>query len=146
MTRAIALILCGVLTGCTCKTLAFGTATKFALDVSQQSDKNIDVSLGYDRAEVAVIPAPKDVDANKDQDTYSVLGTFFVHYDNPFKADGDALRLNQFFATGKAATAAASTERFQEYFGHAAGVIASQRANTDAQLGVDALKKLGGVK
>ena len=123
-----ALVLGGALAGCT-KTLAFGTATKFALDVSQQADKTIDVSLGYDRAELASIPAPRDTDATADTDTYSVLGTFFVHYDNPWDADGDPLRLNQFFATGAAARAAANSARFRAYFGHSAGVIESQRTS-----------------
>jgi hypothetical protein len=123
-----ALVLCGALAGCT-NTLAFGTATKFALDISQQADKNIDVSLGYDRAEIASIPAPKDKDASATEDTYSVLGTFFVHYDNPFLPDGDPLRLNQFFATGAAARTAAQSPRFQAYFGHSAGVIEDKRTN-----------------
>lgn len=132
-----ALMLGGTLAGCT-KTLAFGTATKFALDVSQQADKNIDVSLGYDRAEIASIPAPKDRDANANEDTYSVLGTFFVHYDNPFNST-DPLRLNQFFATGAAAQTAAKSARFRTYFGHSAGVIEDQKANPAPSI-ADALK------
>ena len=132
-----ALVLCGALAGCA-KTLAFGTATKFALDVSQQADKNIDVSLGYDRAEIASIPAPKGKDASDEEDTYSVLGTFFVHYDNPFVAN-DPLRLNQFFATGAAARTAAQSARFRTYFGHSAGVIEDQKANPAPTI-ADALK------
>jgi hypothetical protein len=126
---AVAVALCVALAGCA-KTLAFGTATKFALDVSQQADKNIDVSMGYDRAELAAIPAPKDRDGDANTDVYSVLGTFFVHYDNPFLPDHDPLRLNQFFATGGAARTAAQSPRFRAYFGHTAGVIEENRANS----------------
>ena len=124
---AVGVALCCALAGCA-KTLAFTTATKFALDVSQQADKNVDVSLGYDRAELAVIPAPDNTDAGDHADTYSVLGTFFVHYDNPF-VTSDPLRLNQFFATGAAARTAAQSPRFRTYFGHSAGVIEDNRAN-----------------
>jgi hypothetical protein len=116
------------LAGCANR-LAFTTATKFALDVSQQADKNIDVSLGYDRAELAVIPAPEGADAEKTSDTYSVLGTFYVHYDNPF-ASKDPLRINQFFATGVAAQQAAKSPAFRRYFGRSAAVIQDNSVNS----------------
>jgi hypothetical protein len=107
-------------TGCT-KVVAFSTATKFGLDISQRADQTIDVSMGYDRIEIVSIPA-KEEDATKDgKDTYSVLGTFSVEYGNPFL--DEPLVLKQFFATGWAARKAARTEGFLEYFGKKTGQI-----------------------
>ncbi len=117
--------------GCT-NVLGFGTATKFGLDISQRADQTVDVSLGYDRAEIASIPAPKKADAKLDSeghaesDTYSVLGTFRVKYGNPFR---DApLVLHQLFATGSAARAAARDPSMQAFFGGQAHEIAEQKA------------------
>lgn len=118
-------------TGCT-NVLAFGTATKFALDVSQRADQTVDVSLGYDRAEIASIPAPKNVDStgasveNPGDDAYSVLGTFSVTYGNPF-VDSQPLVLDQFFATGWAARIAAKNPRMQAFFGREAHEIATKK-------------------
>jgi hypothetical protein len=106
--------------GCA-RTLAFGTATKFALDISQKADQTIDVSMGYDRAEIAAIPAPPGHATEAGEDTYSVLGTFYVTYGNPWL--DEPVRLNQFFATGMAAKKAAQSERFRRFFGQSAGVI-----------------------
>jgi len=106
--------------GCVTKNLAFTTATKFALDISQKADQTIDVSLGYDRAELACIPAP-ETDAKANEDTYSVLGTFYVDYGNPWT--NEAVHLNQFFATGWAASKAASNDRFQKFFASKAAAI-----------------------
>jgi hypothetical protein len=118
---APALLLLALTTaGCTPR-IAFGTATKFALDISQRADQTIDVSMGYDRAELAVVPSnEKHADASGN-DTYALLGTFHVSYGNPWL--DEPIRLNQFFATGMAARTAAKSERFQRFFGHAAGVI-----------------------
>src|SRR5260370_33531190 len=107
---AIPLIL---LFGCA-KSLTFGTATKFGLDISQRADQTIDVSLGYDRVEVVTIPAIEE-NATDQQDTYSVLGLFSVQYGNPWK--DEPLKLDQFFATGLAARKAANTPGFQQLFG-----------------------------
>jgi hypothetical protein len=101
--------------------LAFGTATKFALDISQQADQTVDVSLGYDRVEVATAPAPNK-NADETEDTYSLLGTFHVSYDTPW--GGDPLHLNQFFATGWAADTAAQNDAFRRFFAEKAGIIA----------------------
>ncbi len=105
-----------LLAGCG-HTLGFGTATKFGLDISQQADQTVDVTMGYDRAEVASIPAPKndDADAVKTQDTYAVLGLFDVRYGNPWT--DEALVLHQFFATGWAAHQAANDPNLQKLFG-----------------------------
>ena len=115
------------LTGCANR-LAFGTATKFALDISQRPDQTVEMTLGYDRAEVIVIPTytAKDnervaKDATARTDTYSVLGTFQVIHGNPFANQG--LIIHQFFATGRAAAVAAGTPGFQEIFGSEAGLI-----------------------
>ena len=86
------------LAGCVGKTLVFGTATKFALDVSQRPDQTVEVTMGYDRYEVASIPAVKE-DAVQEgaaktagKDTYSVLGIFSVSYGNPFSTEPLVLR------------------------------------------------------
>lgn len=119
-----ALLMALLLPGCA-NTLAFGTATKFGLDISQRADQMIEVSLGYDRVEVASIPAPTDDPANG-EDTYATLGIFDVRYGNPW-AD-QPLILNQFFATRWAARQAAQDPRFQEFFGKRAGEITGRRA------------------
>jgi hypothetical protein len=115
------------LTGCANR-LAFGTATKFALDVSQRPDQTVEMTLGYDRMEIIAIPTytAKDgerlaKDATKDGDTYSVLGTFQVSHGNPFAGQG--LVIHQFFATGRAAHRAAQDPGFQTIFGQEAGDI-----------------------
>jgi len=98
-------------TGCA-NTLGFSTATKFGLDISQQADQNIDVTMGYDRVEVASIPSPDKADAGKDDDTYSVIGIFNISYGGL----NDPLVLHQFFATGMAASDAASDPELQKVF------------------------------
>ena len=100
--------------------LAFSTATRFGIDVSQRSDQTVEMALGYDRGELVVIPA-QEVDASDTKDTYAVLGTFQVSYGNPFS--GRPLIIHQFFATGRAAIEAAKDPKFQEIFGTAAGDI-----------------------
>jgi len=112
-----------MLGGCA-KTLVFATGTTFGLDISQRPDQTINVTLGYDRAEIASIPAPQKADATKDDDTYAVLGIFNVHYGNPFR--GDPLTLHQFFATGLAAQEAAKRPQLREFFGKKAGEISRQ--------------------
>lgn len=112
--------------GCT-NVLSFSTATKFGLDIAQQADQTIDVSMGYDRAEVASIPVPKNEEATappKETDACSVLGTFKVKYGNPFR---EPLVLDQFFATGWAARAAAKNPVARNFFGKQAHDIASKR-------------------
>jgi hypothetical protein len=123
------------LTGCANR-LAFGTVTKFGLDVSQRPDQTVEMTLGYDRAEVIVIPTytAKDNerlarDATAHRDTYSVLGTFQVTHGNPFA--NQALIIHQFFATGRAAAVAAEHPGFQEIFGREAGLI-YKRGKEDA--------------
>jgi hypothetical protein len=86
--------------------LAFATATKFGLDISQRPDQTFEVTMGYDRTELASIPVPKRRDATADEDSYSVLGTFCVAYGNPFAeiiGQGKPLTISQRFATGMAA-------------------------------------------
>ena len=118
--------------------LAFGTATKFALDVSQRPDQTVEMTLGYDRMEIVLIPmyTVKDgerqaKDATEDFDTYSVLGTFQVSQGNPF-AD-QPLIIHQFFATGRAAVRAASDPAFQRIFGLEAGDIYKKGKEEAAQ-------------
>ena len=117
----LALSMTAALPACT-NTLAFGTATKFGLDVSQRPDQMMDVTMGYDRYEVVSIPA-QNVDARKDADTYSVLGIFSVSYGSPW---AEPLVLRQFFATGWAAQNVAGDPRFQKFFGHKSGEILQQ--------------------
>lgn len=119
----LAFIVPALCAGCTTKTLAFGTATKFGLDISQKADQTVDVTLGYDRGEIASIPVPKD-DASESEDSYSVLGFFRVRYGKIF--GGEPLRLNQFFATGWAARYAAEDSNLQSFFGSKAGEIARE--------------------
>jgi hypothetical protein len=119
-----------ILTSCSNR-LAFGTATKFGVDVSQRPDQTVEMVLGYDRAEVVVIPMPEAAkDATETKDTYAVMGTFQVKHGNPFT--GGALIIHQFFATGRAAVKAAQDPRFQEIFGTAAGDI-YQQGRVDAR-------------
>ncbi|MDA1273154.1 MAG: hypothetical protein O2960_03740 [Verrucomicrobia bacterium] len=104
--------------------LAFGTATKFGLDISQKADQTIDVTMGYRRAEMASIPVPGDADADGTQDVYSVLGRFTVSYGDPFKqGTNDGLHLRQFFATGMAARIAATNSDMRHAFGEAASKV-----------------------
>lgn len=115
-----------VLSGCT-NVLAFTTATKFGLDIAQRADQTVDVTMGYDRSEIASIPVPKkdeisDADANSD--AYSVLGTFWVRYDTPWGEQ--PLELDQFFATGMAARQAAKSPEMGKVFGRKAGCIAGK--------------------
>lgn len=113
--------------GCT-NVLGFGTATKFGLDIAQRADQTFDVSMGYDRAEIASIPAPENEEATESPtgktDAYSVLATFKVTYGNPWA--GKPLVLDQFFATGMAARKAAQTPALQGFFGKEAGDIAKK--------------------
>ncbi len=124
--------------GCS-NVLAFGTATKFGLDISQQADKTINVSLGYDRAEIASIPVPKKSDGsaclaeNKsgttcNTDAYSVLGSFSINYGNPWTLK--PFELNQFFATGMAARKAANNSVISGFFGKKSGEIANKTSGT----------------
>ena len=111
--------------------LGFGTATKFGLDIAQRTDQTIEVSMGYDRTEIASIPAPKREDANTGtsgadgDDAYSVLGTFRVTYGNPFS--DEPLVLDQFFATGWAARLAVQDPEMRKFFGREAHDIATKR-------------------
>jgi hypothetical protein len=114
-----------VLGGCGGKTLVFGTATKFGLDVSQRADQTVEVTMGYDRYEIASIPTEMhDAEQTSKKDTYSVLGIFSVSYGNPWT--GEPLVLRQFFATGWAARGAALKPAFQQFFGHKTGEIINQ--------------------
>ena len=126
--------------GCT-NVLAFGTATKFGLDISQQADKTINVSLGYDRAEIASIPVPKKSDgaaclanikpaAPCNTDAYSVLGSFSVNYGNPWPWGEKPFELNQFFSTGMAARKAANNSEISGFFGKKSGEIAKKTSGT----------------
>src|SRR5262245_28107771 len=99
--------------------LAFGTATKFGLDISQKPDQTIDVTMGYRRAEMASIPVAQTnqpiADAGDMDDAYSVLARFTVSYGDPWKqGPNDGLKLKQFFATGMAARKAASDANMQK--------------------------------
>lgn len=114
--EAVIVLLALVCLGGCAKTLVFSTATKVGLDISQRADQMIEVSFGYDRAEVASVPAPED-HASKDLDIYSVLGIFSVSYGNPFSTQRDPLTIHQFFATGEAAKKAARTPGLQDLFG-----------------------------
>jgi hypothetical protein len=123
-----------LLSGCGIKkNLAFGTATKFGLDISQRPDQTIDVTMGYDRFEIASIPAPDSDDARANEDTYAVIGTLFIGYDNPWAIWNDPpLRVNQVFATGWAARKAARDSALGRFYGKKAGEI---RARQDAESG-----------
>lgn len=119
--------------GSGCKNhLAFGTVTKFGLDISQKPDQTIDVTMGYRRAEMASIPVAKNdqepADADGSKDAYSVLGRFNVSYGNPFKTGpNEGLHLKQFFATGMAARAAAKSADMRRAFGEAAGEVKAKQ-------------------
>ena len=127
----LASILVMGLGGCMKPVLVFGTATKFGLDASQRPDQTVEIAMGYDRYELASIPARNQqdgdkytiIDATKSQedDTYSVLGVFSLSYGNPFSTQ--PLVLRQFFATGWAARNAAAIPGFQTFFGHKTGEI-----------------------
>ena len=123
---------CALLAAAGCANrLAFGTATKVGLDISQRPDQSVELSFGYDRMEVIVIPATATdaagnavPDARDGQDTYSVLGSFHVKHGNPFTGQG--LYIHQFFATGRAAVEASKKPGFRSRFGTVAGDIYGQ--------------------
>jgi len=126
--------------GCT-DVLGFSTATKFALDISQRADQSIDVSLGYDRVEVASIPVAKKQDATKppskkgNSDAYSVLASFKVSYGNPFMVligNEKPFVLDQLFATGLAARTAATNPVLQKFFGTEVGTIVNKKTLGEA--------------
>jgi hypothetical protein len=125
--NAIAVLSSLMLCGCTTKTLAFGTATKFGLDISQRPDQMIEVTLGYDRYELISIPA-QEADATDakgvKEDTYSALAIFSLVYGAPWK--DEPLVLRQFFATGWAARKAAEDPKMQTFFGHKTGEILAE--------------------
>ncbi len=124
------LISVGTLPGCN-NYLVFTTATKFAIDVSQDGNQPPKVVLGYKRAEVAVIPAEHRA-ATATEDTYAVLGNFCVMA-NPSLYDWigsmikkensqdikDSLQIRSVFATGMAARQAAETAEMQAFFARA---------------------------
>ena len=122
-------------TGGCAKRLAFATATKFGLDVSQRADQTVEMSVGYDRIETVVMPA-EEKGVSDASDTYAVLGTFQVKHGNPFA--NQALVIHQFFATGRAAIRAAETEQFQRLFGAEAADI--------YRTGAEEVKKVEGVR
>lgn len=109
--------------------LAFGTATKFGLDISQRPDQQVEVTMGYRRSEMASIPvAENGGDANGTNDAYSVLSRFYVSYGNPFKlTEREGLHLKQFFATGMAAREAANNADMRTAFGRAAGEVKARQ-------------------
>lgn len=115
-----ALILMGqaLLSGCN-NYLVFTTSTKFGLDVSQEAGQLPKMSLGYKRAEAAIIPAEHNR-ANDTEDTYAVLSAFCVMA-NPSILDwsNDGLQILSIFATGLAAREAAETEAIQNHFARA---------------------------
>jgi hypothetical protein len=119
--------------GCGCKSyLAFGTATKFGLDITQKADQTIEVSMGYRRSEMASIPVAPEGDGSSDasdtDDAYSVLGRFNVTYGDPWKTGADeGLHLKQFFATGMAARKAAENPEMRRAFGEAAGEVKAKQ-------------------
>ena len=124
----LSLPILAVLGGCA-KTLVFATGTTFGLDISQRPDQTINVSLGYDRAEIASLPAPQETDATEAADTYSVLGIFNVNYGNPFNlVTREPLVLHQFFATGWAARKASEDSRLRKFFGEKAAEISQKEA------------------
>jgi hypothetical protein len=126
-------VLASMLSACGCvKLIAFGTATKFGLDISQKADQTIDVTLGYDRVEVASIPAELQ-DAGPGKDTYSVLSDFSVSYGNPFPPNPEPLVLTEVFTTGHAARIAAANPAFRKYFGGRAGLISKQNESVGGQ-------------
>jgi len=95
--------------------LVFATGTKFGLDFTQRADQTVDITMGYDRVEIASIPTSFEGQATPEEDVYSVLGSFCVRYSTPW-TDARACRLRQVFATGEAAYKAASDEDMRKYF------------------------------
>ena len=131
-------LLCPLLafTGCT-KRLAFATATKFGLDISQRADQTAEVSMGYDRVELVSIPSVSSNgtirDPRTDEDTYSVLGTLLIRYGNPFIPPREGLHIHQFFATGRAALKIVENKHLRDIFARDAAQIftTGQDATTD---------------
>lgn len=114
--------------------LGFTTATTFGLDISLRADDNINVTMGYDRAEIASVPVEDKTDASEPDktDAYSVLGYFSVSYGNPFSLKPeDNLKITQLFATGVAAREASkpnmgTSNALQAFLGEQAGTIAEK--------------------
>lgn len=95
--------------------LVFATGTKFGLDFTQRADQNVDVTMGYDRVEIASIPTALEGTATPTEDVYSVLGSFCVRYASPW-SDDSAFQLRQVFATGEAAVKVARLDRIRQHF------------------------------
>ena len=116
--------------------LVFTTATKFGLDASQRADRTVEVTLGYQRAEVVSIPACREdegVDpaeshcfADGKEDTYTVLGTFHVNQGNPFTME--PIEIQQVFATGMAAQNASNNPAIAKIFYDSTTKVAEEAA------------------
>jgi len=123
--------------GCVDRSVVFVTSTKFGLDASQRQDQKVEVTLGYQRAEVASIPmcvpasrsngpdgAPSSsmtcsekngYDSTGEWDAYSLVGAFHVDYGNPFDTS-QPLTLRQAMATGMAARQLAKDPKLRPGF------------------------------
>lgn len=120
--------------GTGCKNyLVFSTATKFGFDASQRADRTVEVTLGYQRAEVVSIPAcPDDKEpgvqrncfSDDTSDTYTVLGTFHVDLGNPFTME--PIEIQQVFATGMAAQNASNNPGLAKLFYDATTKVAEE--------------------
>ena len=111
-----------LLAGCE-QYLAFGTATTFGVEFTRRPDQPVDIVTGYRRYEMAAIPVPPYQDADETTDSYGVMGTFDVQYDDPFNQTGAPLIIHQVFATGQAARNVAEDPTLSRYFGKKAGII-----------------------
>lgn len=130
------LVLGSTMGGCVDRSVVFVTSTKFGLDASQRQDQKVEVTLGYQRAEVASIPMCVPANRSGSQatptssmtcsenngydstdrwDAYSLVGAFHVDYGNPFDTS-QPLTLRQAMATGMAARELAKDPKLRPGF------------------------------
>lgn len=130
-------VVAGAMAGCVDRSVVFVTSTKFGLDASQRQDQKVEVTLGYQRAEVASIPMcvpakgstggqtassssmtcteKNGYDSTGEWDAYSLVGAFHVDYGNPFDTS-QPLTLRQVMATGMAARQIAKDPKLRPGF------------------------------
>ena len=110
--------------GCQHPRLAFATATKFGLDISQRADQQPEITVGYQRAELVSMPLT-NTNATATADAYSVAGIFEVKYGPLFGAGSNeaGVRIHQVFATGEAAKSAMASKNLGKFFGTEARTI-----------------------
>ncbi|MCC5875216.1 MAG: hypothetical protein JJU11_03255 [Candidatus Sumerlaeia bacterium] len=125
----------GVLLSTGCQNyLGFGTGTVTGFEISPRPDNSLNLTLGYNRYELAVIPVPEFQDAGDTLDAYSVLATINVESPGLNSYDPeDSLRITQLFATGMAARRMSNQPGMRKHFAEYMEDITKSRRGDDEQ-------------